>query len=163
MKAYYNINQTKQAVLFLPTFFRNSLLTAMVGAMVAPAAALQAEIVAKIESVDTDTYSQVCALQGVLNENFDYYSRRIKVENLTVDKDYILHKRVSGNFQILNSRVNEGDTYKISLRGMTGLQSPDFAVIFPVGFALSENELSHLRALIKQNKLASKTYVIKHE
>ncbi len=163
MKQYYNVNQTKLAVLFLPTFFRNPLLTAMVGAMVVPAAALQAEIVAKIESVDTGTYSQACALQGVLNDNFDYYFRRIRVDNLAVDKDYILHKRVSGNFQNLNSRVNEGDTYKVSLRGMTGLQSPDFAVIFPSGFALSENELSRLRALIKQNKLASKTYIIKYE
>ena len=162
MKEYYNINQTKLAGLMLPTFLRNPLLTALVGAMVAPAGTIQGQIVSKIESVDTNTYSQVTQLEGLLNDNFDYYERRIQVSGLDIDKDYSLHKRSSNNFQTLGSRASS-DTFTVSLRGMTGIQSADFEVIFPSGFLLSDNEMSRLNALIKQNKLASKKYTIRYE
>lgn len=162
MKEYYNINQTKLVVLMLPTFLRNPLLTALVGAMVAPAGTIQGQIVSKIESVDTNTYSQVTQLEGLLNDNFDYYERRIQVSGLDIDKDYLLHKRSLNSFQTLRSRASS-DTFTVSLRGMTGIQSPDFAVIFPSGFLLSYNEMSRLNALIKQNKFASKKYTIRYE
>lgn len=162
MKEYYNINQPQLAVLFLPTFLRNPLLTSLVAAIVAPAGTIQAQIVSKIESVDTNTYTQVCALESVLNDNFDYYERRIQVSSLDIDKDYLLHKRSLNSFQTLRSRASS-DTFMVSSRNMTGIQSPDFAVIFPSGFLLSDNEKSRLNALIKQNKLASKQYTIRYE
>lgn len=162
MNSYFNINYARIGVLMLPTFLRKRLLVAFVKAMMKPLDNLNANFTAYRESLDTNLYSQVCYMQGVLNDNFDPLERRIRIQNATLDKSSFLYWRENKNkFVRLSKEGTPNFLPRLENRdGLIGVDNPNFEVVLPIGYVLSEKEETFMRSLVNQNKLASKRYII---
>ena len=159
MRHHYNVNYSKLAILLLPTFLRKPILKAFLFAAMRPVESLQHKFLDYTNEVTEalDVKSQVCALESLLNDNYDYYERRIKVRNIEPDFDkYLLWKE---GFQKPFIIYKDGFTI-ICKDGFQGSNDADFEVIFPTGYYLTENEKNKLIATINKHKLASKKYII---
>ncbi|NDV93530.1 hypothetical protein D0T84_01185 [Dysgonomonas sp. 521] len=162
MSNYYNINYSRIGVLLLPTFLRQPIASAFIRAIMQPLDNMNDEFNEYRESLDIGTYSQVCYLQGLINDNFDPLERRIRIRQAALDEDaFLFWKRNTNKPVRLYKRSSPGFVPRLmSRKGFIGTENPDFEIVLPVGFTLSENEETYMRALINQNKLASKTYII---
>lgn len=162
MNNYYNSNYARVFVLLQPTFLRKPLAISFLKAIMKPLDNLHGDFTAYMASLDTNTYSQVCYMQGILNNNFDPLERRISIKSASLDKASFLYWLQSKNRPV---RIyKEGTSGFIprpeSKEGQIGTGNPDFMVVLPAGFVLSESEEARLRAFVNQNKLASKQYII---
>jgi hypothetical protein len=137
-------------------------MVALVKAMMVPLDNLDKSFRAYYESLDTNVYSQVCYMQGVLNNNFDPLERRIRITPAVLDRTSFLYWLQSKNRPV---RIyKEGTSGFIprmeSKDGQIGTGNPDFRIVLPAGFVLSESEETRMCAFVNQNKLASKQYII---
>lgn len=159
---YYNINYARIGVILLPTFLRKPIAAAFIKAILKPLDEINSSFTEYRESLDTNIYSQVCYLQGLINDNFDPLERRIWIRQGTLDSDsFLFWKRENNKTVRMYKRSASGFAFRrMSRRGFIGSENTDFEVVLPIGFALSENEETYMRAMVNQNKLASKTYII---
>lgn len=162
MNNYYNVNYARVGVLLHPTFLRKPIMVAFMKAMMTPLDNLDKSFRAYYESLDTNTYSQVCYMQGVLNDNFDPLERRISITPAALDKNSFLYWLQSKNRPVrIYKEGSSGFIPRLeSKEGQIGTANPDFRVVLPAGFVLSESEEARMRAFVNQNKLASKQYII---
>ena len=165
MSNYYNTSFSKTGILLLPTFLRKPIIVAIITAMMRLQDNQQTSFLSYINSIDTEVYTQVCYMQGIINDNFDYYERRIKVRTVKPDFDGLITWDRSINRRLLIG-TRGSDEYKpllLNAQGQIGRNNPSFEVAFPKGFTLSENEMDRVKSLINQCKLASKNYRIVYE
>lgn len=162
MSNYYNINYARIGVLLLPTFLRKPIAAAFIKAILKPLDDINSTFTEYRESLDTNTYSQVCYLQALINDNFDPLERRIRIRQAALDEDTFLFWKKSINKRVRMCKRSYAEFVPrlMSIKGFIGSENPDFEVVLPIGYALSENEETYMRALVNQNKLASKTYII---
>lgn len=162
MSNYYNINYGRVGILLLPTFLRKPIAAAFIRAMLKPLDDINSSFTEYRESLDTNTYSQVCYLQGLLNDYFDPLERRIRIRQAALDQDSFLFWKRSINKPVrMSKRSSAGFAPRLmSRQGFIGSENPDFEIVLPEGYLLSENEETYMRGLVNQNKLASKTYII---
>jgi hypothetical protein len=99
----------------------------------------------------------------MLNDEFDYYSRRIKVRTVRPDFNSILTWHINTPRRILVGERGSSNECLRNARGQLGRNIPSFEIVFPVGFSLSDSELGKLKSLVNNNKLASKQYIIVYE
>ena len=162
MKKYYNINYSLLVVLLTPTMLRNNIETALLTSLVKPLDSLNNDFNAYVQSLETKTKAQTCYMQAMLNDEFDFNERRIRVRTAAIDFDYYLLWKENQNKPIKVFR--DGFTpYILSRDGLIGTNNVDFEIVFPRGYTLSVSELRYLRTLVNQNKLASKKYAIVYE
>lgn len=153
---YYNINYSRLAVLLLPSFLRNKILVPMVSAMASPLDSLHTQFVSFKNGIDFNSYSQVCYMQGVINDYFDPLERRITVRNVALDQDYYLFWKQALQKPVLLSN----QPYVLPQDLEIGTTNIDFEVVLPIGYVLTESEEIQLTNLVNQSKLASKRYRI---
>lgn len=154
---YYNIVYTRIAVLLLPSFLRNKIYVPLVTAMASPLDNIHLDFVALKSGIDFNTYSQVCTMQGLINDYFDPLERRIKIRNTTLDQDYYLFWKEQKIKPVL---LKKDSSYMLARDFEIGTTHVDFEVVLPEGYILSENEEIRLTNLVNQSKLASKRYKI---
>lgn len=159
---YYNINYERIGVLLLPTFLRKPITEAFIKAMLKPLDNVNSTFTEYRESLDTNSYSQVCYLQGLINDNYDPLERRIRIRQAALNEDtFLFWKRNIKKLVRICKRSSTGFIPRLmSRKCFIGSENPDFEIVLPTGFTLSENEETYMRALVNQNKLASKTYII---
>jgi len=163
MKNIYNISYSRIALLLVAFIIRKKTLVAFLAAFMRPLENLNEDFTAFRNSVDTSVKSQICYMRGMLNDQFDYFERRIRIRTAPLDKSYYLLWQDQYNKPIMVYSEDNPDTYKpylLSKDGQIGTNNPDFEIILPPGYALSENEQIQIDALINNNKLASKKYII---
>lgn len=163
MKNIYNISYSRVALLLVPFIIRKKILVAFLAAFMRPLENLNEDFTAFRNSVDTSVKSQVCYMRGMLNDYFDYFDRRIKIRTAALDKSYYLLWQDKYNKPIMVYNEDNPDTYKpylLSKDGQIGTNNPDFEVVLPPGYVLSESDRIQMEALINNNKLASKKYII---
>ena len=165
MKKYYNINYSLLVVLLTPTMLRNDVETALLTSLAKPLDSLNNEFNAYVQSLETQINAQICYMQAMLNDEFDFNERRIRVRTAPIDFDYYLSWKENQNRPItISCEETDGFTpYLLSRDGLIGANNVDFEIVFPRGYTLSVSELRHLRTLVNQNKLASKKYRIVYE
>ncbi|SBV95294.1 hypothetical protein KL86DYS2_10883 [uncultured Dysgonomonas sp.] len=148
-KNYYNINFGTTGEMLLPTFLRRPLIMAFVTAMMKAPGGQQRTFLSFIESLELNVYSQVCCLEGLINDEFDFYDRRIKVKNAPVNKDYYLFWEESKNkpVRLMEEEQSDFKPYMFSVDGQIGRHNYDFEIILPPGFTLSPGELNRLKIL----------------
>lgn len=160
---YYNINYSRLISLLLPPFLRKPVMIAMGMAMMRPLDTQHREFIKYKSDIDTHVYSQVCYMQGLLNDRFDYYERRIIVRNIETDyqSNMIRDKKYSDRktYPVKGSEP----PYLFMRKGFIGADKHDFEIVLPIGFELSINEMNVLQRLVNINKLASKYYKIVYE
>lgn len=160
---YYNVNYSRLINLLLPPFLRKPVMVALGMAMMRPLDAQHREFMKYQSSIDVQVYSQVCYMQGLLNDRFDYYDRRIIVRNIEIDyqSNLIRDKRYSDRKTYPAKEYNP--PYLFMRKGFIGADKHDFEIVLPKGFELSINEMNVLQRLVNTNKLASKYYKITYE
>jgi hypothetical protein len=162
-KNYYNISFPRMALLLLPILLRQNLIVAFVTSLVRPLTVIHSNFEAYMDSVNTRIDSQVCYMESLLNDTCDYYDRRIRIRDTAVNTDdFFLFNESTGN-AVPVSDANNGDAVLWSDAGKLGTTIPDFEVVFPQGYALTDSEEKALRQTINNNKLASKKYRIVYE
>lgn len=160
-KNYYNIGYSRLALLLLLTMLRQDLIVAFVTALVRPFTVIHSDFDTYRAQVDTSVNSQVCYLEYLLNNAYDYYDRRIIIRDAPINyDDFFLFDEPTGKAVM----ISDGDDPAWWVDdGKLGTINADFEVVFPKGYELSQNEEKALRGLINNNKLASKKYIITYE
>ncbi len=157
-KNYYNIGLSRWVVLVLPKrLVKYPAVLAFLRALISPVTAIYRSLINYINQLDTSVNSQVCYMQKMLNDAYDYYDRRIIVRDAPISyNDYFLFDESTDKAVLLSDNVavlwvdNE----------MLGTTNTDFEIVFPTGYTLSENEETAVKRMINDNKLASKKYNI---
>lgn len=156
-KNYYTIIYPRLGVLLLPTMLRQKLIIAFVSALLRPLEVIHDKFMNYQANIDISVNSQVCTLEHLINDAYDYYERRIEIRDATVSRDdFFLFDDGTGE------AVMVGDVEQSWWldNGKLGATDVDFEVVIPKGYVLSENEDRALKKLINNNKLASKRYNI---
>lgn len=162
-KNYYKISFSRLALLLTPTRLRQKSFVALTSALVRPLSVLSDRLQKYVNSLDADVYCQVCYLEGVLNDTYDYYDRRIFIRDTPLNfDDFLLHKELTKK-PIMLSKEGAGDPYILVRHNMLGTSITDFDVVFPYGYNMSDDDMRQLTSLINSNKLASKKYRIVYE
>ncbi|WP_353122131.1 hypothetical protein [Dysgonomonas capnocytophagoides] len=159
---YYDINYAQYAMQLLTNNYRTDMVIAIIKAITAPLNEIHTQFDTLRTGIDFNTYSQVCYMQGLLNDYFDPMERRIRIRNAPLEKNNYLYWKESKKKPVKlhkESSVNfiphiENRDFQI------GTTNIDFEVVFPVGYVLSEEEENKMRNLVNQYKLASKRYII---
>jgi hypothetical protein len=131
--------------------------------MTNPLDTIQRDFVRFDESLQTKSNAQICYMQGVINDEFDYYERRIKVRNYEFDFSSLLTWNINTTKRTLVGTRGSGNEYLRNAAGQIGANVTDFKIILPDKFFLSVDEEKKMRILVNKNKLASKKYIITHE
>ena len=163
MKKYYNINYSLLVLLLTPTLLRNDLVRLFLLSMIKPLDDLQNDFFRFDESLQTKNNAQICYMQAVINDEFDFYERRIKIRNYEFDFNSLLILDKSNNQRVPYTEQFTTPPYIIMEKGVIGADQIDFEVVFPVGFTLSSDEQRRLKILIHKNKLSTKKYIISYE
>lgn len=163
MKKYYNINYSLLVLLLTPTLLRNDLFRLFLLSLIRPLDDLQSDFVRYDESLQTKNNAQICYMQAVINDEFDFYERRIKIRNYVFDFDSLLTWKITTVKRTVVGTRGSGNEYLRNAKGQIGANVTDFEIVFPVGYELSQNEQRNLRLLVNRNKLATKKYIISHE
>jgi hypothetical protein len=164
MKKYYNVNYSLFALLLLPTFLRNKTISDFIASFIKPLETIHNDFVVYADSLTTTACAQVCYMQSLLNNEFDYYNRRIRVRPSAIDTDCCLLWKESKNKPVMLSKEGtDGKPYLLSRNGQTGSNNIDFEIVLPAFFYLSKDEEIRMKTLINKNKLATKKYRIVNE
>jgi hypothetical protein len=144
---------------------RRPLLSAFLIATARPFEVLNVDFRAYVQSLETRTNSQVCYMRAMLNDEFDYTQRRIKVRQAQPDDEVLLLWIESRNKPVMLYREGtpEYQPYLLVRDNQIGSNNIDFEIVMPTNMALSTLEIRRMKALVNQNKLASKKYRIVYE
>lgn len=160
---YYNVNYARLVNLLLPPFLRKPVMIALGMAMMRPLDMQHREFIKYQSSINIQVYSQVCRMQGLLNDTFDYYDRRIVVRNVDINYEAnMIRNRQYADRKPYPAIAND-PPYLFMRSRLIGADKHDFEIVLPIGFELSVNDLNVLQRLVNTNKLASKFYKIVNE
>lgn len=156
---WYRINYKRLVLLLLPTMLRKPVIAAFLEAMTTPVSGLYTRFLSFTDDVRyrLNHNSQVCYLEAVLNDAFDFTERRIYI----TDAEILEWTR----FLWLESEdkpvmLETGEIFILNSERFIGADSLDFVVNVPVSLNLSENDYNRMHALLRYYKLASKRYNI---
>lgn len=163
MKRYYNTNYSYLATLLLPVRLRGVLTTALIRAMVQPLDRINDSFVKYRDSLITSSSSQVCYLQAMLNDEFDFLDRRIKIRTTAIDLMSLITHDINTDKRILVPSASSNNRMLLNARYQIGSSLKDFEIVFPKGYTLSKSEQIKLKLIVNRHKLASKKYSITNE
>lgn len=160
-KNYYNISFSRLAVFLIPSLLRLKIVVATADALVRPLGGVFRKFEAFTKSLDTSVNSQVCYMEAIINNAYDYYERRIFIRDAPINYDDFF---VFDENNINGVMLPDDDDAKLWVdNGKLGTTIADFEIVFPKGFSLSGNEIKSLSQVLNSNKLASKKYRIVYE
>lgn len=153
---WYKIDYNRLVRLLLPTMLRKPVIQSFLDAMVIPAKSLYAAFNAYRKEADykLNHNSQVCYLQAVLNDSFDYDNRRIRIGDAPIEEWARFLWKESEDRPIMLG------TFMLQSERFIGSNSIDFIVYVPTALKLNKNDLIKMNALIRYYKLAGKRYEI---
>lgn len=163
MKKYYNTNYSYLATLLLPVRLRAVLTTALIRAMVLPLDKINDSFVKYRDGLITSSSSQVCYFQALINDEFDYLERRIKIRTAAIDLMSLITHDINTDRRILVPSAESDNRTLLNARYQIGSSLKDFEIVFPKGYALSKAEQTKLKLIVNRHKLASKKYSITNE
>jgi len=165
MKKYYNINYSLLVLLLTPVVLRNDMVKIFIMSLAKALDSLNNDFNAFTQSLQTEISAQTCYMQAMLNDNFDFVQRRIRVRTAPIDFDsFLLWKENQNKPTMISIESADGFTpYLLNRDGQMGANNVDFEVVLPKFWVMSAPELKRLRILLNQNKLASKKYSIVYE
>ena len=165
MERYYNINYSLLIMLLTPVSLRNEAMSALLMSLMRPMDSLNSDFREYAQSRITQINAQVCFMQAMLNNEFDYYDRRIRIRTTEIDIDsYLLWQESQNKPQMISKETSDNHVpYLLNRDSQIGANTPDFDIVFPVGYALTTTESRRVRILVNRHKLASKKYQIVYE
>lgn len=152
----YRIDWDKLVKLFLPISLRQPLLIWLFWSCVNPVKSIHSLFLNfRKDRLKRVSYnSQVVYLQKMLNDEFDPFLKRIKVQNNSIDDRRLLY------YQQRQKPLYLGKSY---LFGEKWIRNYDFLVLIPEDVKLDKTQLITMKNLIEYYKLYSKNYEIRYE
>jgi hypothetical protein len=153
----YDIDYTKAVQWLIPNWLRQSIMVSWLSALVRPLVWLYQAFLRYREAklYQLMITPQVCYLERLLNDRFDYTDRRIYIDDvITYDPLYLY--LAAENKPIWLYTSGEPVTWLYTDSETVGV-SDDFIVFVPAGLVFNENEF---KALLNSYKLAGKRYKI---
>lgn len=157
MNSIFNVNWNRFVLFFLPKSLQNNLLVTLVNSFILP---LKTNYKAFLNFKREAEYKvkhngQTVYLQKMLNDQFDPYLRRIKVENITPKQPFwVFYQEESKAFFVYNIE----DSISLFIYNAQDYYNEfDFKVIIPTVLLVSQ---SQMQAQINYYKLFSKNYEI---
>lgn len=153
----YDVDYSRLSVMLLPTFLRKPLMSIYARVQVSPIAWLRVKFTRYMADIDyhLKQTGQVCRLRGLLNDQFDSFSRRIRIYDMEPSTGgNIIYLREDAKGIKVPCRGYGG--YVVPCRGYTGIQQPDFMISLPSG----DIDITRLAALVNRYKLAGKRFII---
>jgi hypothetical protein len=163
MKKYYKVNYSLLASLLTPIVLRRDVFVRLLSSMMRPLELLHASFITYAESLIPKANAQICFMQAILNDEFDYVQRRIRVRNVIVDTDPFLLWKEDQNKPMMLQRDGAANPLLLNRDGQIGANIINFEVVLPATYYLWEEEERRMRIIINKNKLASKKYRIYNE
>jgi hypothetical protein len=163
MKKYYKVNYSLLALLLTPIVLRMKIFMGLLSSMMRPLELLHTKFITYAESLITKANAQICYMQSIINDEFDYYQRRIIVRNITPDTDALLLWKENQNKPMMLQRDGAENPLLLNRDGQIGANNIDFEAVLPFFFILSTDEERRIKTIINKNKLASKKYRIINE
>jgi hypothetical protein len=161
-KRYFDIDYEQYAALLAPVILRKPMMIAFLAALVKPVGELHALFLSYAGGISAKNNAQVCYMQGLLNDEFDYYQRRIRVR--TIDAGFhvkMLWKGAESNGRDVIMLSPDGtDSFLLLSEERASADGIDFEVVLPEMFYLSKKEEERMRAIVNENKIASKRFII---
>lgn len=157
----YKFDVKQFAAQLLPVKLRGPKLQALVRSLVSPVEYVNAAFVnfKKEQEYELTITGQVCYLQKMLNDFFDYSDRRILVEDVPVSDQYALYLKSEGPEKGLVTYLNgEADPeYTFILSDELGGEGGYFLVKVPAGLVY---DVERMKALLNKYKLPTTAYNI---
>lgn len=156
---WYRIDYSKLIRLLLPVRLRKLATIAFIRALTLPVSSLHASFMAYRNDANykINHNSQVCYLQAVLNDNFDFVQRRIYITDSEIlDWTRFLWKE-SEDKPIM---LYEDSYFMLNSENFIGADSIDFVVFVPSDLGLVLDDYNRMNAFLRYYKLAGKRYII---
>lgn len=156
--AIYNIIYSRLVTWLTPKLLRKNKLLAFIGVAIKPVQFVYQDLLKyrAQKLYDLSITPQVCYLQKLLNDRYDYAQRRITIID-AVDQEPVYFFRRSENKPVYMYRRSEDQPVYFYTRGEVGALRNDFVVLVPAAIAFP---LEEMRSLVQLNKLASKKFAI---
>jgi len=154
----YKINLSRLVVLMLPVSLRTSTFIAFLFSFVVSIQRLYVAFMnyRKDVAYRMNHNSQVCYLQAVLNDNFDFIQRRIYITDAEFEAwSKFLWKEEFDRPIMLGTYMLQSDRF-------IGVDGMDFIVHVPYALNLDRDEYARMHSLLRYYKLASKRYVLRN-
>lgn len=156
---YYTIDWKRMVRWNLPVSRRKPRLLAMLYALIYPVVVVYQALIKykKAKQYQLLISPQVCYLERLLNDRFDYGLRRIRIDEPIVHDPWYLFQEEELKPEYL---FTEGENQPVYLftESEAGEIKDDFIVLVPAGLSFDSNEL---KSLLNQFRLAGKKYSIK--
>lgn len=156
---WYKIDYKRLVQLLLPTFLRKKVLVTWLEVLTTPLTRLHTSFMNfRIDALYKLNHNgQVCYLQAVLNDAFDFTDRRIYISDATIIEWTRFLWLESEDKPIL---LETSEVFILNSERFIGADSIDFVVNVPRIAKLSMDEYNRMHALLRYYKLASKRYTI---
>lgn len=156
--AIYNIIYSKLTTWLTPKVLRKNKLMAFVAVAIKPVQYVYQDLLnfRAQKLYDLSITPQVCYLQKLLNDRYDYVQRRITIVD-AIDQEPVYFFCRSENKPVFMRKRIENDPLYLYTRGETGALRNDFVVLVPAGIVFPMEEM---RSLVQLNKLAGKKFAI---
>lgn len=161
MRAIYNTNLKRLALLWLPTFFRKPIIQSILRAGIRPIFDIQREFASLREkaSYKIKHNGQICYLCAALNDDFDTLLRRIKIVDAPRYEHSIFYPREDKKAVSFIEREKNNPVIFFD-RALIGSELIDFIVQVPKEILSDKQTEIQLRSLVNAYKLASKRYIL---
>ena len=156
--AIYNIVYTRLKLWLTPGLLTKAKLLAWLGIMVAPVQFLYQDLLRfrTQKLYELAITPQVCYLQKMLNDRYDYVQRRIVIVD-AMEQDPVYIFRTSENKPQFFYRRSENQPVYFFTRGESGALRNDFVIQVPAAIVFPSAEM---RSLVQTYKLAGKKFAI---
>lgn len=163
MKKYYNTNYSLLVTLLLPIRLRKNITAILLRSLVRPLELISESFIEYIEALVVSANSQVCYMEAMINDEFDFIERRIKIRTTDVDLEALITWKKTTNKRILIPSHNTDQRFLLNAKGQIGANGKDFEIVFPLGYTLSESEMTKLKQIVNRHKLSTKKYIVVNE
>lgn len=155
MNNIYRFDFKRFVKLFIPIAYRNKTIQELFGCFLFPIKQLHQRFVNyRKEVIQKMSYnSQVVYMQKMLNDYFDPFLRRIRIENNSIDDRVLFYTEARNKPVYFGTQRFFSDKWQ---------RNYDFLVIIPKDVVLNDKEKTQMKNLIEYYKLYSKNYEIKY-
>lgn len=154
----YNIDYDKLTAWLVPAYIRKSRLLAYLRIVIAGVSFLYMDFLRyrKAKLYDLMITPQVCYLEMLLNDRYDFIQRRIRIVDSLDKPPFYIYRTDEAKPKYIR-RTDEAAPRYIYTAGESGMLTDDFVVRVPAGIVFEEAEM---RSLVKSYKLAGTRFKI---
>ncbi|MDU1893039.1 MAG: hypothetical protein E6767_20375 [Dysgonomonas sp.] len=158
---YYKIDYKRLVSLLLPVILRGKMLIALLQAVSLPVAKLHASFMSFRNDIlyKANHNGQVCYMEAMLNDNFDFTARRIYISDAESEEWGRMLWREYLDRPVM---LRHDQFFMLQSERFIGADGIDFVANIPIDLNIEGNELQRMNSLIRYYKYAGMRYTIRY-